>query len=174
MLSRFTFRILFCSHLYMFYLDFVKNSENLKTSKNLEVFRIFKKSNWILSNRIIRIIRQKSIIRKIRIFGQRINNCSQTRSFGFQFRLESIFQMNVDFHFTTWNLGFLNISEYLARYSIQMDPSKEGDNLERSLYWQYCACWGCYPRLSGEGSHLIKKMLIMKRLPWRMSTIEHR
>jgi len=28
----------------------------------------------------------------------------------------------------------------------------EGDNLERSLY---CACWGCYPRLSGGGSHLM-------------------
>jgi len=31
--------------------------------------------------------------------------------------------MNVDFHFTTCKLGFLNISEYLARYGIQMDPS---------------------------------------------------
>ena len=31
--------------------------------------------------------------------------------------------MSVDFHFTTWKLGFLNISEYLARYGIQMDPS---------------------------------------------------
>jgi len=35
---------------------------------------------------------------------------------------ESIFQMNVDFHLTTCKLGFLNISEYLARYGIQMDP----------------------------------------------------
>ena len=34
-----------------------------------------------------------------------------------------MFQMSVDFHFTTWKLGFLNISEYLARYGIQMDPS---------------------------------------------------
>jgi len=34
---------------------------------------------------------------------------------------ESIFQMNVDFNFTTWKLGFLNISEYLAKYGIQMD-----------------------------------------------------
>jgi len=41
----------------------------------------------------------------------------------FQFRLDSIFQIIVDFHFTSWKLGFLNISEYLARYSIQMDPS---------------------------------------------------
>jgi len=31
--------------------------------------------------------------------------------------------MNVDFHFTTWKLDFLNISEYLARYGIQRDPS---------------------------------------------------
>jgi len=36
---------------------------------------------------------------------------------------ESIFQMNVDFHFTTWKLDFLNISEYLAKYSVQMDTS---------------------------------------------------
>jgi len=41
---------------------------------------------------------------------------------------ESIFQMNVDFHFTTSKLGFLNImSEYpslaRAKYGIQMDPS---------------------------------------------------
>ena len=27
------------------------------------------------------------------------------------------------FHCTTWKLGFLNISEYLATYGIQMDPS---------------------------------------------------
>jgi len=31
--------------------------------------------------------------------------------------------MNVDFHFTTFEKGFLNISKYLARYGIQMDPS---------------------------------------------------
>jgi len=31
--------------------------------------------------------------------------------------------MNVDFHFTTLRMVFLNISEYLARYGIQMDPS---------------------------------------------------
>jgi len=30
--------------------------------------------------------------------------------------------MNVDFHFTTLKMGFFNISEYLARYGIQMDP----------------------------------------------------
>jgi len=40
---------------------------------------------------------------------------------------------------------------------------KEGDNLERSLYF---ACCGCYPRLSEEGGDLIKKVLLMKRLPW--------
>ena len=39
------------------------------------------------------------------------------------FAWESIFQMNVDFYFTTLKLGFLNISEYLSRYGIQMDPS---------------------------------------------------
>jgi len=36
---------------------------------------------------------------------------------------ESIFQMNVDYHCPTWKLGYLNISEYLARYDIQMDAS---------------------------------------------------
>jgi len=36
---------------------------------------------------------------------------------------ESVFQMNVDCHFTTWKLGFWNISEYLGRYGIEMDPS---------------------------------------------------
>jgi len=36
---------------------------------------------------------------------------------------DSIFQMNVNFHFTIWKLGFLNISEYLTRYGIQTDPS---------------------------------------------------
>jgi hypothetical protein len=36
---------------------------------------------------------------------------------------ESIFQMNVDFPFIAWKLGFLNIFEYLARYGIKMDPS---------------------------------------------------
>ena len=35
---------------------------------------------------------------------------------------ESIFQMNVDFHFTARNLGFLNIFEYLAKYGIEMEP----------------------------------------------------
>ena len=47
---------------------------------------------------------------------------------------------------------------------------KEAGNLERGLY---CACLGSYPRLSGEGSDLIKKVLVLKRLPLRMSTIEH-
>jgi len=39
------------------------------------------------------------------------------------FAWESIFQMNVDYHFTTWKLGFLNVFAYLARYSMKMDPS---------------------------------------------------
>ena len=36
---------------------------------------------------------------------------------------ESIFQMNMNFHFTIWTMNFLNIFEYLAGYSIQMDRS---------------------------------------------------
>jgi len=48
---------------------------------------------------------------------------------------------------------------------------KEADSLERSLH---CARGGWYPRLPGEGSHLIKKVSVMERLPWRVSTIEHR
>jgi len=35
---------------------------------------------------------------------------------------ESIFQIDMEFYFTTCKLGFSNISEYLARYGIQMDP----------------------------------------------------
>ena len=48
---------------------------------------------------------------------------------------------------------------------------KEGNNLERSLY---CACGGCYPRLSGGGSNLIKKVPMMERLPRRINIVEHR
>jgi len=48
--------------------------------------------------------------------------------------------MNVDFPFTTWKLGFLKISKYLARYGIQMDRLlKEGNNLEKR---QCCAKLG--------------------------------
>ena len=47
---------------------------------------------------------------------------------------------------------------------------KEGNNLERGLY---CTCWGYYPRLSGGMRNLIKKVSVMERLPWCMSTIEH-
>jgi len=46
---------------------------------------------------------------------------------------------------------------------------KEADNLEKSLC---CACWGCYPQLSGGESELIKKVLIMERLPWRFNIVE--
>ena len=35
---------------------------------------------------------------------------------------EIIFQIKVVLHFTTWILGFFNISKYLARYGIQMHP----------------------------------------------------
>ena len=48
---------------------------------------------------------------------------------------------------------------------------EEGDNLERSLY---CACGGSYPRLSGGGSELIKKVSIMERLPRRFNIVQHR
>jgi len=50
---------------------------------------------------------------------------------------------------------------------LQKEAGKPGKTL-------YCAGWGCYPRISGGGSNLIKKVPIMERLPWRMSTIEHR
>ena len=43
---------------------------------------------------------------------------------------------------------------------------KEAQNLDS-------AGWGCYPQLSGRGSNLIKKVPMIERLPWRMSTIEH-
>jgi len=50
-------------------------------------------------------------------------------------------------------------------------PSTMFQHLERS---QCCAGWGCYPQLSEGGSDLIKKVLMIGRLPWHMSTIEHR
>ena len=48
---------------------------------------------------------------------------------------------------------------------------KEGNNRERSLY---CACWGYYPRLSLEGSELIKKVPVKERLPRQFTIDEHR
>jgi len=42
--------------------------------------------------------------------GTQTKNCNQTWPFGFQFRLESIFQMKVDFHFCYLKIRFL---EYL-------------------------------------------------------------
>jgi len=48
---------------------------------------------------------------------------------------------------------------------------QEGNNLERSLS---CACGGCYPRLSGGGSELIKKVPVMERFPRRFNIVEHR
>jgi len=82
--------------------------------------------------------------------------------------------MNVDFRFYYMKIGFLEylqISGEIRYPNGPIDLLKEVDNLERSLY---CACWGCYPRLSGDGSELIKKVPVMERLPWSMSTIEHR
>ena len=76
---------------------------------------------------------------------------------------ESVFQMNMDFYFTTLKLVFLNTSEYLVRYGIQMTHLllKEDNNLEKSLY---CARGGSYPRLSG-GRRDLKKVPMMERLP---------
>ena len=48
---------------------------------------------------------------------------------------------------------------------------KEADNLKRSLH---CASWGCYPRLSGGGGSLIKKVPMIERLPRRFNIVEHR
>jgi len=39
---------------------------------------------------------------------------------------------------------------------------KEADNLERSLY---CACWGCYPWISGEGAIWSRKCQSWKDSP---------
>ena len=44
------------------------------------------------------------------------------------------FQMKVDLHFTTWKLGFLNISEYLARYRFKEKATNQ-TNLDRTLYY---------------------------------------
>jgi len=69
-----------------------------------------------------------------------------------------------------WVSGiFLNIwRDKASKWTHQL--LKEGNNLERS---QSGASWGCYPRSSGGESNLIKKVPMMERLPWRMSTIEH-
>ena len=86
---------------------------------------------------------------------------------------ESIFQMNVDCYFTTWKLGFCNISKYLARYGIQMDPSitirRKQSEKKPNLF-----CGDCYPRLSKRGSELIQKVPMIERLPRRFNIVEHR
>ena len=68
-------------------------------------------------------------------FGRRSQECSQTWSFGLQFRLGMHFLDERGLQFYCLNIGFLEFSEYLARYGIKMDPSvmKEGTNLKRSL-----------------------------------------
>jgi len=48
--------------------------------------------------------------------------------------------MNVDFHFTTWKLGFRNISKYLGRYGIPSVVYKKNLWKEVSC-WQ--SCWYC-------------------------------
>ena len=60
--------------------EFVKNSKNLKTSKNLGGFQNFQKIELKISSiQSIRIIRQNSLIRIIRIIGQRINTKDSPR-----------------------------------------------------------------------------------------------
>ena len=74
---------------------------------------------------------------------------------------ESIFEMNLGLHFIIWKLGFLNISKYLAGYGIQMHPSVTE---RRKQSGKKSVLWGSYPRLSGGGSELISKVLMMERL----------
>jgi len=45
---------------------------------------------------------------------------------------------------------------------------KEGNNLQRNLY---CACWGCYPRLSGEGASWSRKCLWWKDCPGNLTLL---
>ena len=86
---------------------------------------------------------------------------------------ESIFRMNVHFYllpenWVPWispNIWRDTVSKWTHRLL------KEGNNLERSLF---CARWGCYPRLSGGGSELIKVVPLVDRLPRRFHIIEHR
>jgi len=96
-----------------------------------------------------------------------------TWSLGFRFRLEKYFQVYVDFHFVTYRLGFVNISEHLARsgYKSLIKSQNEAHNLRRS---QHCACWGYYPRLSEGGSNPNKKLPHMERLSRRFNMAEHR
>jgi len=59
-------------------------------------------------------------------------------------------EMKVDFHFTTRKLGFLNISEYLARYSIQMDPLVT-ERREQSGKKPELCMWGQLSTIIGVG-----------------------
>ena len=89
---------------------------------------------------------------------------------------ESIFQMNVGLDFTTFKLGFLNISKYLARYGIQMHPSVT-ERRQQSGKKRVLCMWGQLITiiiLSGGGSELINKVLMMERLPRRFNIVEHR
>jgi len=110
--------------------------------------------------------------------GRKTKDCSQTWSFGFKLRLGKHFSDKRGLPFYCLKIGFL---EYLRisgeiRYPNPISKwthrlQKEGNNLESSLY---CACWGCYPRFSGGGSKLIKKVPMMERLLRRFSIVEHR
>jgi len=104
-----------------------------KSGKNWNSrFQNFEKIDLIiLPNRSNRSNCKKSLNRLDRFIGQQINRWgvggkpkieAKRHPSVFNSAWESIFQMNVDLHFTTWKLCFLNISEYLARYGIQKDP----------------------------------------------------
>jgi len=93
------------------------------------------------------------------------------------FALESIFQMNVECYFTTSILDSLNISKYLARYGIQMDPSviERRQQSGKKPWKKACACrWGLLSTIIRRGSELIQKVPIMERLPRRFNIVEHR
>jgi len=64
--------------------------------------------------------------------GRQTKDCSQTWSFGFHFRLESIFQMNVKFRFYYLKIGFLEYLRIPGEIRYQNGPIG---------YWKKLTIW---------------------------------
>ena len=100
--------------------------------------------------------------------GRQTKDCSQTWSFGFQFRLGKHFSDEHGLAFYYMKIGFL---EYLQISGEIRYPNAPIGYWKKETIWKE-AC--IYPRLSGRGSELINKVLMMERLPRRFNIVEHR
>ena len=116
----------------------------------------------------LRIFRSGRMLRG----GRQTKNYSQTWSFGFKFLLESIFEMNVDLHFHYLKIVFLEYLWISGEIRYQNGPIG---------YWKKVTIWkeASIVHVGAvihdyQGGGAIWCVLLMKRLPWRMSTIEHR